>query len=290
LVPGDAGDNVQPFSNATALAGSSALPSGDEANIVLRNDGQTLLNSVILQLFGGDADDSAYMDVFEIWMNEIYLMLNLPTIDHPADFTMEGATTGHEFSWNPSARSPDTYEIIVDGVPVESGSWDGSAISFDPLSLEPGAHAIELSVFGAVAIPVSDLVIVTVVDTTNPLINNPDDISMTNTSTGNTLTWVASEVFPDAYVILMNATPYMSGVWDGGDVVLDLDALEVGAYFFTIRINDTSGNLVEDTVLVTVTYDGGLIGGLDTTTLLIIAAAAVLIIIILIIIIKKRKK
>ncbi|MGY5854107.1 MAG: hypothetical protein RTU92_11110 [Candidatus Thorarchaeota archaeon] len=290
LIPGDAGDNVQPLLNATALAGTSALPSGDTANIVLRKDGQTLLNSIILDLFGGDADDSAYIDAFEIWMDEIYVMLNLPTIDHPSDFTMEGASTGHEFAWNPNHDSPNTYEILVDGVSVESGSWDGTAISYDPISLELGVHGVELFVYGNLGSPVSDLVVVTVVDTTNPLINSPDDMSVTNTSTGNTLTWVASDAFPDAYVILMNATPYSSGDWDGSDVTLDLDALEVGAYFFTIRINDTSGNLVEDTVLVTVTQGGGgIIGGLDTTTLLIIVGAVVVLIII-IVIIKKRKK
>jgi subtilase family serine protease len=84
----------------------------------------------------------------------------------------------------------------------------------------------------------------------------------------------------------MNSTPYLSGDWDGDHVILSLDGLEVGVYFFTVRVNDTSGNIAEDTVLVTVVPASGL----DITTILIIAGAALVVIIIIAVVVKKRKK
>ena len=89
----------------------------------------------------------------------------------------------------------------------------------------------------------------------------------------------------------MNSTEYGSGVWDGSSVVLDLDSLAVGVYFFTIRVNDTLGHFSEDTVLVTVTEPGGfgLPDWLDTQTLLLIVIG-ILVLIIIAVVCSKRKK
>ncbi|MHA1962678.1 MAG: hypothetical protein ACW99U_21005 [Candidatus Thorarchaeota archaeon] len=86
----------------------------------------------------------------------------------------------------------------------------------------------------------------------------------------------------------MNSTEYDSGVWDGSSVVLDLDSLDVGIYFFTIRVNDTVGHFAEDTVLVTVT-EGGLFGPIDMQTLLLIVIG-VLAVVIVILVIRRKKK
>jgi len=124
-----------------------------------------------------------------------------------------------------------------------------------------GVHTIECRVVGDSGNPRGDIVLVTVVDTTDPLLNSPADFTMTVNTTGNTLTWVASDPNPSHFVILMNSTEYDAGVWDGSSVVLDLDDLTPGVYFFTIRVNDTLGHMSEDTVLVTVN-EPSLFGGL----------------------------
>jgi hypothetical protein len=86
----------------------------------------------------------------------------------------------------------------------------------------------------------------------------------------------------------MNSTAWDSGDWDGSAIEVDLDELDVGVYFFKVRVNDTLGHFAEDTVVVTVT-EGGLFGGLDTTTLLLIAAGVVILILVGVICSKRKK-
>jgi hypothetical protein len=285
---GDDGDMVTVLENATALAGYSATEEPGNASIVIRNDGSTLLNSFLLNNLRGDVDDSAYLDTFELWFNQIALMLSLPSIDHPADIEYESGSTGHTITWTPSHSSPSTYEIFLDGGQEVSTTWDGSGITFNIDGLDLGTHTVEVFVYGDSTQPTGDTVHVTVVDTTAPLLSSPADITMVVNTTGNAITWVTSDPNPSHYVILMNSTEYDSGVWDGSSVVLDLDDLEVGIYFFTIRVNDTVGHIAEDTVLVTVT-EGGLFGPIDMQTLLLIVIG-VLALIIIILVFRRKKK
>ncbi|MCK5239956.1 MAG: hypothetical protein KAR33_10435, partial [Candidatus Thorarchaeota archaeon] len=289
---GDDGDMVTVLDNAIALAGFSATEEPGNASIVLRNDGNTLLNSFLLNNMRGDIDDSAYLDTFELWFDQIAFMLSLPEIDHPADFTYESGSTGNTITWTPSDSSPATYEVFVDGVQDgSSATWDGSAITYNVDGLDLGAHTVEIFVYGGSTQPIGDTVVVSVEDTTDPLLNSPADVTMVVNTTGNTLTWVASDPNPSHYVILMNSTEYASGVWDGSSVVLDLDDLAIGIYFFTIRVNDTLGHISEDVVLVTVTEAGGfgLPDWLDTQTLLLIVIG-ILALIIVAVVCSKRKK
>ncbi|MFX1389530.1 MAG: hypothetical protein ACFE9Z_05640 [Promethearchaeota archaeon] len=67
----DDGDRLTVYPNATALAGYTASETVDNAIIVLRNDGKTLLNGYLLAEFSTDDDDSTYIDSVELWINEI---------------------------------------------------------------------------------------------------------------------------------------------------------------------------------------------------------------------------
>ncbi|MFW9849302.1 MAG: hypothetical protein ACFFF4_09180 [Candidatus Thorarchaeota archaeon] len=287
---GDDGDKVTVLENATALAGFTATPEVGNASIVLSNDGNMLLDSFLLNNMRGDYDESGYRDTFELWFNQIVMMWYLPTIDHPGDRTIESGTTGNTITWNPDHAAPSTYEVLVDDAVEDSGSWDGSAISFSADGLSLGVHVVQVRAFGDYDVPRTDTVIVTVVDTLAPLLNSPADITMAQNSTGNTLTWVASDPNPDQFVLLVNSTVVDSGVWSGSSVEVDLDDLAEGVYFFTIRVNDTVGHMSEDTVLVTVTPPSafGLPEWLDTTTLLLIVIG-VLALIIIILALRRRK-
>jgi hypothetical protein len=241
------------FDNATALAGFTATEAEDNASIVLRNDGQTLLNTFLLDNLRGDTDDSAYMDAFELWFNQIAFMMALAEIDHPADIEYESGTTGNAITWTPSDAAPASYEIFVDGVLADNGSWDGSAIPYNADGLALGVHTINILVYGGYGEPRGDTVQVTVVDTIPPLLNSPANVTMVVNTTGNSITWLAYDPNPSHYNITMNTTAWDSGVWNGSDIELDLDDLAVGVYSFTLRVNDTLGHYSEDVVLVTVT-------------------------------------
>ncbi|NHJ47480.1 MAG: DUF4350 domain-containing protein [Asgard group archaeon] len=73
---GDEGDKFTVLSGATALAGYTVAETAGEGIIVLSDNKKTLYNGYLIDLFTGDADDSTYMDSFELWKNELVLMLN----------------------------------------------------------------------------------------------------------------------------------------------------------------------------------------------------------------------
>lgn len=78
---GDDGDLLTVFSNATALAGFTPTEQPGNATIVLSNSGKTLFNSIIVNKYSLDTDDSTYEDRLELWMNEIeFIMTYTPPL------------------------------------------------------------------------------------------------------------------------------------------------------------------------------------------------------------------
>ncbi|MFX1495308.1 MAG: hypothetical protein ACFFBZ_13575, partial [Promethearchaeota archaeon] len=90
-------------------------------------------------------------------------------------------------------------------------------------------------------------------DLTPPIINHPEDIAYAYETTGNTITWIASDDHPDIFTVLIDGGFYGSGVWESGSpIIVNIDGLLIGTYEFAITVYDTYGNFAEDTVLVSV--------------------------------------
>jgi len=87
-----------------------------------------------------------------------------------------------------------------------------------------------------------------------PVITAADDTTYVFGSTGNVIVWEASDDNPLTYVVIkdLNITPVASGFWDGSDITVNIDGLEIGLYEYTLGVTDYSGNLAMDTVTVTV--------------------------------------
>ncbi len=94
-------------------------------------------------------------------------------------------------------------------------------------------------------------------DMTAPSIDTPADVNYPLGSTGNTITWHASDVFPCYYEILRNASFYTWGCWNTSSeaITVNVDGLSSGTYEFKIIVSDTVGNNGTDYVLVTVAPD-----------------------------------
>ncbi|MHA1859122.1 MAG: right-handed parallel beta-helix repeat-containing protein, partial [Candidatus Thorarchaeota archaeon] len=90
------------------------------------------------------------------------------------------------------------------------------------------------------------------IDSTPPTISTPDDIEYVIGTTGHNITWNASEEHPFLYKIYRNGTLVESGQWDGGNVTICVDGLELGAYEYTLVLYDEYGNGASDTVIVSV--------------------------------------
>jgi hypothetical protein len=238
---------------------------------------------MLLTEYVNDTDDSTYPDCYELWMNEIAFMLR-PFIDHPSDMQFEGGSTGHTITWHPTSWSPTEYTVFVDGEVAQSGAWSGGSIAFNVDDLLPGSHQVLLEVSDSVGSEAGDAVTVLVEDTTLPTISSPVNVTIAAGATVS-VTWTASDLFPDSYRLFVNGTEELDEEWDGTAVAVSVEDLEIGVHNFTMEVVDTSSNRASDTVMVTVTAG---IAGFDPTTLLLIAGVGVVIVVIVILLLKKR--
>lgn len=92
-------------------------------------------------------------------------------------------------------------------------------------------------------------------DITPPTISSPENVTMTEGTTGRTIIWVCSDDNPYGYVIFNNGTISDYGAWDTSpiEIVFELDGLGVGIHNITVVVRDMAGNMSFDTVWVTVT-------------------------------------
>ena len=280
---GDEGDLLTVFDNATALAGNQSAEVADGAIIVLRNDEKALYNGYLIDQFTGDLDDSTYQDSFELWENEIAFMMR-PTIDSPGNMQFEGGSTGHTITWHPSSWSPAEFTIRLNGEVAQAGAWFGESIVFNVDNLQLCSHQVLLEVSDSAGSEIGDEVTVLVEDTTLPTIDSPLGVTVA-AGAAVSVTWVAYDLFPDSYRLLVNGTEELDEEWDGATVAVNVENLEIGVYNFTMEVVDTSGNRASDTVMVTVTAG---IAGFDSATLLLIAAVGVVLVVVVIVVLKKR--
>jgi hypothetical protein len=87
----DDGDTVVYFEGYSALAGTTTNPQNGTATIVVSDDRTTLFNTIIIDNFGTDEDDSTYADSVELWQNEIVFMMTEPT-PPPGGFILDTTT------------------------------------------------------------------------------------------------------------------------------------------------------------------------------------------------------
>lgn len=86
----------------------------------------------------------------------------------------------------------------------------------------------------------------------------PPYISITNTTQiivgtlGVNVTWRAFDSDPGSYTVYQNGTLIASGAWNGSDIVMGLDGLEVGVYNLTATVTDLKGHSKASGILVEV--------------------------------------
>ncbi|MFW9849304.1 MAG: hypothetical protein ACFFF4_09190, partial [Candidatus Thorarchaeota archaeon] len=186
--------------------------------------------------------------------------------------------------------------------------WDGGPISvlLDGYSL--GDYLFELTVYDTAGSSATDVVTVTVEDTTSPaFVDGPDNLFYQEGTVSHLLNWSFTELLPDSWVLYINGSVQDSGSWDGLEISADAGGLTEGTYNATIAVNDTSNNVATSTVTLvvgppptTTTTPTGTTSTTptDTTTpppgdntllIIIIAAVAGVVVIIIIIVLMKKK-
>jgi parallel beta-helix repeat protein len=177
---------------------------------------------------------------------------NPPTIDSPMDKGYNFDTTGHTITWHPFDLNPFGYYIYQDGSLASSNSWSGSNVQISVDGLSIGVHYFMLVVNDTSDNKASDTVQVTVWDT-EPWLDSPyGDIQYIESTLGNFIYWDASDLNPANYTVYRNSTILTVSTWNGEAISYNVDGLIVGAYNYTLKVTDTSGQAAYDTVFVTV--------------------------------------
>ncbi len=91
------------------------------------------------------------------------------------------------------------------------------------------------------------------IDSTYPVIDQPEDIIYDFGDLNNNITWTPTDLHPDTYTIYLNETDISSDTWiSGNNITISIDGLSVGVYNYTIIVLNLAGNSFTDTVIVTI--------------------------------------
>ncbi|OLS23924.1 MAG: Gellan lyase precursor [Candidatus Heimdallarchaeota archaeon LC_3] len=73
------------------------------------------------------------------------------------------------------------------------------------------------------------------------ILDSPDKTIFFGT-TGNSISWTANDNNPAFYNVSRDGVIVDEGVWDGNDITISVDGLNMGSYIYTSFVNDTDGN------------------------------------------------
>ena len=203
----------------------------------------------------------------------------------PDDLICYLGDTGKNITWFPKDWSPKNFSIYINGILNESSVWSGSNISISINCSIPGIFEYKCVVFDQRNNSAIDIVLVSVIEDYPPDVNNPDDVTFFEGEIGSNVTWIATDLDPDYYIVYIDGVVEFTDYWTSGvPIVISTIYLSQGTYNFTIIVFDALGNNISDTVFVTITPAISEFRFIENTLICI-----TIVIVPLIIIIKRRK-
>lgn len=107
-----------------------------------------------------DEAGNSYMDTINVSIIDTIA----PIISEPPDFEFVDGWISQNITWHVSDLRPDSFEVLVNGSPIHSGSWTLSSTTIEVTvdSIGQGVHNVTLIVIDAGGNSASDTVVVTV--------------------------------------------------------------------------------------------------------------------------------
>jgi parallel beta-helix repeat protein len=212
----------------------------------------------------------------------------------PSQWLFVGAT-GQTVKWQVSDLHPATYTLTVDGNSFSAGSWTAGTLSINVDGINAvGEHTLVLTIYDVDHNSAQDTVLVQVInDNVNPTIQQADNVTYVEGTTGNYISWNANDEYPDSYQVVFNGTSIAEESWGGSAIVINVDGLAPGTYEYTLTVYDMSGNSATSAVSVTVMPLIPTIpaGPIDWVLIAIVAAIAggVVVVVALVYYLRKRR-
>jgi parallel beta-helix repeat protein len=189
-----------------------------------------------------------------------------PIVNSPSDVYYEAGNTGYSISWTLSDPYPGNFTLRLDGIIIESGEWNSSGILHTVDGHDPGSFNYTLVVYDTSMNSAFDTVWVYAIDSTLPEIDSPSDVEYEVGTTGHSITWNPSDMYPGTYDLYLDGALIESESWNGSAIVVNVDGLSEGNHIYLLRVHDQSNNTVEDSVSVLVTTVSGTVTTTTTTT------------------------
>ncbi|MDH5402758.1 MAG: hypothetical protein OEY49_09730, partial [Candidatus Heimdallarchaeota archaeon] len=176
-------------------------------------------------------------------------------LEIPSDLVYIEGSTLNSLSWKGSDNHPRNYAIYRNNSLLISGGWiNNTVFQINVDNLQRGYYEYKIWIYDVNNNYAVDIVIVNVIDNIKPIFTSiPADFYYASSSTGNTITWIATDLHPDFYVIKRNGDIIYSNTWTStGTISINVDGLGVATHNYTIIVYDDSGNFEIDMVNVTV--------------------------------------
>lgn len=212
---------------------------------------------VVLDAYGNQASSTVFVTVLDT--------VN-PDLDSPPDVLYELGSINNVISWAVGDRNPDLYRIDGNSTTISWTPWSNGTISLNVDGLALGTYNVTITIIDLSDNSVQDTVYVTVEDTTPPSLDSPIDVEYEIGETGNSITWIGSDLNPDFYELYIDQVLNESASWTGISIIIDIDGFSGGHHNLTLLVFDTSGNSAVDIVFVTVSERPTITTSTTTTT------------------------
>ncbi len=165
------------------------------------------------------------------------ITLQGPVIDSPDNITYEKGVIDQNITWSPTDDNPYFYNVTKNDTLIDNGSWTGDKIVIDIKGLNVGIFIYVCAVYDEDGNNATDMVRVTVIDTSSPsiLMINPTNITY---STKNIwLNFTVNE--PTCWIgYSLDGT---SNITITGNI--SLNSLTEGNHSIIVYANDSEGNI-----------------------------------------------
>jgi hypothetical protein len=219
-------------------------------NLDQLGEGEYNVSIFVYDLDGNSANTTVQLTVQDTLHPEIVGMAE--------EFVQQEIVTSN-ITWYLIDFNPDYFWLYANGTEVINGTWQSDVpiiLSLYDMDLGLTNFTMEANdLYGHMS---RSTIYVNVIDTLEPLLNEPFDIFFTEGDLDHNLVWIAEDLNPGNWTLFENGINYQNGTWQSRiPITINLDGYKWGRYNFTIFVHDFFNNTIVDIVIVDISLSSG---------------------------------